>query len=411
MEVSLKSMPGMKNLYLRIVDSLQDKDKQLHSLKRAYIGAFSIIGILSLLGHFVTAHLTSNEKENAEVTFTITNMRSLVDTIVSQATIFKNSGDSFDDNLITTSIDSLKEGRAKVEAYGDEATNAILNDSQFLLNKRISDFIKISDDFLKYKRTNQHTEMSVAYTALTGESSKVLEINLDLALEQYRSDILQEINRAYQLQLGFVGIIIVVLFLEALFIFNPLVKHLEEYHKYLIKLALTDMLTGLNNRRAFMQLANAGIDHFKRHKKPFVLVLMDLDHFKNVNDTYGHKVGDLVLQHYSSLMQKTLRAHDTLGRIGGEEFAIFLPQITAEEALPLIERCRKRVAETPCSYTDGSGEIKSLSYSSSFGAVAVSEGGWTLDELFIRADEQLYKAKEKGRNCVVIHPLGGTKPA
>lgn len=409
MEVSLKSMPGVKNLYLRIVDSLQDKDKQLHSLKRAYICAFSIIAIISTLSHFVTVHLTNNEKENAEVTFTITNMRSLVDTVVSQATVFNVSGDNFDDNLITTSLDSLKEGRAKVESYGDEATNAILNDPQFLLNKRINSFIKITDDFLRYKRTNQRTDAAIAYTALTGESSKVLDINLDLALDQYRTDILQEINRAYELQLGGLAIILFVLFMEAVFIFNPLVKHLEEYHRYLIKLALTDMLTGLNNRRAFMQLANAGIDYYKRHKKPFVLVLMDLDHFKSVNDTYGHKVGDLVLQHYSSLMQKTLRAHDTLGRIGGEEFAIFLPQITAEEALLMIERCRKRVAETPCAYSDGSGETKNLSYSSSFGAVAVTAGEWTLDELFIRADEQLYKAKEQGRNCVVMKSLPDNK--
>ena len=132
---------------------------------------------------------------------------------------------------------------------------------------------------------------------------------------------------------------------------------------------------------------------------------MDLDHFKVVNDTYGHKVGDLVLQHFSTLMQKDLRAHDTIGRIGGEEFAIFLPQTTADEAQPMIERFRKRVAETPCPYIDGNGEARTISYSGSFGAAAVTDGVWTLDTLFIRADEQLYKAKEQGRNCVVIKKL------
>jgi diguanylate cyclase (GGDEF)-like protein len=411
LEVNLKALPALKSVYMSLLDWPQDKDKQLYSLKRAYIGAFSIIAAISILSHIVTAHITSNEKENAKVTVTITHMRSLVETIVSQATVFRTTGDVFDDNLITGSIDALKEDYAKIETYGDDAAADVLQNPRYLLNKRLATFIQMGDDFLKYNRIAKRTEAKVAFDALTGDSSKALEINLDLALEQYRSEILEEIKRDANLQKAGIGIILLVLALEMLFIFNPLVKRLEEYHKHLIKLALTDMLTDLNNRRAFMQLANAGLDYYKRHKTPFVLVLMDLDHFKSVNDTYGHKVGDLVLQHYSDLMKKSLRAHDTIGRIGGEEFAIFLPQITPAEAMPLLERCRKSVAETPCPYIDGNGEKKTLSYTSSFGAVSVSEGQWTLDELFIRADEQLYKAKEKSRNCIVLTSLDKPKPA
>src|ERR1700735_2336687 len=85
MEVNLKSMPAVKNLYLRVSESLQDKDKQLHSLNRAYKGAFIIIATLSVVGHMVTLHITNNQRENAEITFTITNMHALVDTVVSQA--------------------------------------------------------------------------------------------------------------------------------------------------------------------------------------------------------------------------------------------------------------------------------------------------------------------------------------
>jgi len=386
-EPKLKTIPFIKDFFLMFEE--KDKDKQLHSLRRAYIGAFFIIGILTLLSHVVTSHITSNEKENAQVTVMITKMQSMVENIVSQATLFKSSGSSFDDNLLTTAVDNLRTYHAQAAAYGDDAINELLTNQQYLIGKRIDSFTGIVADFLKYRRTNQSTDANIAFTALSGESSKGLQLNLDLALEQYRGDILSEISRASHLQTGGVVIIFVVLLLELFFIFNPLVKHLEEYHKYLIKL---------------------GLDYYKRHKKPFVLVLMDLDHFKSVNDTYGHKVGDLVLQHYSALMQKTLRAHDTLGRIGGEEFSIFLPQISAEEATTLIERCRKAVAETPCPYTDGKGETKTLNYSSSFGAVAVTEGVWTLDELFIAADEQLYKAKEQGRNRVVMTKLSRPVP-
>jgi len=405
MEVRLKSLPALKEFYLSLIYRGQDQDKQLHSLRRAYIGAVAIVALLSILGDVVTVHITSNEKENAEVTATIGNMRGLVETIVSHTLVFKTSADPFDENLIITSLDALKEDRARIEAYGDDATRAIFDNPQYLLGQGINTFIKVTDDFLKYNRTGEKTDAKVAFTALTGGTSKGLEINLDLALDQYRADILEEIQRASYMQKAGVIVILLVLGMEFFFIFNPLLKRLEEYHKHLIKLALTDMLTELNNRRAFMQLANAGLDYYKRHKTPFVLVLMDLDHFKSVNDTYGHKIGDLVLQHYSALMKKSLRAHDTLGRIGGEEFAIFLPQTTSEEALPLVERFRKRIAETPCTFVDAKGESRSLNYSSSFGAVSVADGEWTLDELFIRADEQLYKAKEQGRNCIVLKVL------
>src|SRR4051812_24427503 len=101
-DTNLSSMPGVKGIYLRIVDSLNNKDRQLHSLKRAYIGAFSIIAALSILGHAATIHITNNQRENAQVTFAISNMRSLVDAVESQATVFKASSDSFDDNLVTS---------------------------------------------------------------------------------------------------------------------------------------------------------------------------------------------------------------------------------------------------------------------------------------------------------------------
>ncbi len=405
LEVSLQSVPAVKNLYLRLVETLQDKDKQLERLNKAYVSAFCIIALISILGHLVTAHVTSNQRENAEVTFTITNMRSLVDIIVSQASSFNASGNSFDDDLLTRSIEQLKKECVKTGAYGSDALNRIFHNPEFLLDDNFKKFIDMADDFTKYRRKNQGPEAAAALTVLSGEQSKLLDLSLDRSLDQYRTNVMKDIESSYDLQFAGVVTILLVLLLEATFIFRPLVKHLGEYHRYLIKLALTDMLTGLNNRRAFIQLANAGLDYFNRHKSPFALVLIDLDHFKKVNDTYGHKVGDLVLQHFSALMQKGLRAHDTLGRIGGEEFAIFLPQTTTEEAQPMIERFRKSVAETPCSYTDGNGETKTLNYSASFGIVAVKEGTWTLDDLFIRTDEQLYKAKEQGRNCIVLKNL------
>jgi len=186
-----------------------------------------------------------------------------------------------------------------------------------------------------------------------------------------------------------------------------MIRRIGRYHRNLIRLALIDELTELKNRRAFMQLATAELSLFDRQGQTFALVLADLDKFKTVNDTYGHKVGDEVLKHYSALVTESLRGYDIIGRIGGEEFAIFLPQTGAEQAEKTINRLRERVAQTPCPYTDKFGDSQSLSYTSSFGIVVVSAPGWTLDKLLVEADECLYKSKEEGRNRVTVRVFEG----
>ncbi|MDE2335954.1 MAG: GGDEF domain-containing protein, partial [Alphaproteobacteria bacterium] len=368
----------------RIGHSLQKKDVRLQSLTRAYLTAFSIIALVSILGHVVTAHITSRQRENANVTFMITNLRSLVDAVAAQASTFRATGNSFDDNLLGGVINELKEKLAEIDASGSAAMIAIFHDPRYLLDRNVAAFADMAGNVGIFERTGQTSKAAAALSALT-DKQRILGLNLDQALSQYRASVIDEINRGYNLQLYGVIIILLVLMFEMAFIFRPLVRNLDEYHKSILHLALTDMLTGINNRRAFMQLARAGLDYYKRHKTPFALVIMDLDHFKSVNDTYGHKVGDLVLQHYTTLMRKTLRSHDTLGRIGGEEFAIFLPQTAPEEALMVIERFRKCIADTPCPYTDADGAPQRLPYTSSFGIVAVTQGTWALDELIIKA--------------------------
>ncbi len=405
LNVDLEKIPRNMNFYLRLPESSQTRDAQQQSLTRAYIGAFGIIAALTIVGHALTTYITGNQRENAEITAKMSDVRSLVDVIVSQSVTYKATGNSFDDEFLSESIERIKKEQSTIEARRSDTINGIFHVPPFFLSEKIKNFIATAEEFAREQRTDMRTEAAATLDTLINKTSKILTINLDLALEQYRTDVMKQIEQSYTLQYFSVLTVLAVLLLEAFFIFRPLIARLGQYHRDLIKLALTDMLTGLNNRRAFMQLAYAGLDHFKRHKKPFALILMDLDKFKSVNDIYGHKVGDLVLQHYSMLMHKSLRAHDTMGRIGGEEFAIFLPETGAEESLKIIERFRKRVMDTPCPYVDNNGENKTLNYTSSFGIVTVTEGVWTLDELFVKADENLYKAKDRGRNCVVMEKL------
>ncbi|NTV94446.1 MAG: diguanylate cyclase [Thiobacillus sp.] len=160
--------------------------------------------------------------------------------------------------------------------------------------------------------------------------------------------------------------------------------------------ATLDFLTGIPNRRHFMVQAERELHLGRRHASPFSLVVSDLDHFKSINDRHGHPAGDQVLKHFCAVGRQALRKSDILGRIGGEEFAILLPNTGLTEALVVAERVRKAVAETGLDLGNGT----TLHITGSFGLTAHGDGDRDLDDLLRRADAALYEAKESGRNRV-----------
>jgi diguanylate cyclase (GGDEF)-like protein len=169
------------------------------------------------------------------------------------------------------------------------------------------------------------------------------------------------------------------------------------------RLATLDGLTGTYNRRHFMDLARMGFESARRFGQPFAALMLDVDHFKSVNDRHGHAVGDQVLRALADRCRSTLRSIDVLGRYGGEEFAIVLPGTRRHTgAVQLAERIRQRIADEPIETDAGP-----LSVTVSVGVAGVDDGTLdpvdTLDpgELFKRADAALYEAKQQGRNRVV----------
>jgi len=162
------------------------------------------------------------------------------------------------------------------------------------------------------------------------------------------------------------------------------------------RLAYMDELTGILARRAFLAHAEAAVRTAQRTGRPLSIAIIDLDHFKAINDGYGHAGGDKVLAHFASMVAKNLRSSDTFGRLGGEEFAILCPDTTRSEAVVLLNRLRAKVAESPCPIN---GESMLCTFS-----VGVDEyfKGETLAGLMARADTALYAAKAMGRNRVVM---------
>jgi len=158
--------------------------------------------------------------------------------------------------------------------------------------------------------------------------------------------------------------------------------------------ANTDFLTGLMSRKAWWLQAERCCAHALRTRRPLALMLLDIDHFKQINDALGHAAGDAVLRHFGLLATATLRAGDHVGRVGGEEFGVLFPDMRAEAAMEAAGRLLASVRRTPCSHADGT-----ISYTFSAG-VADWVPGENLQGLYARADRALYAAKAAGRNRV-----------
>lgn len=165
-------------------------------------------------------------------------------------------------------------------------------------------------------------------------------------------------------------------------------------------LAATDALTGLANRRHFLDQMRLALARHQRHDTPTALLMIDLDWFKHVNDQYGHAVGDEVLRHYASYMQASLRRNDLLGRLGGEEFGILLPDTDGAGAFEYAERLRHLSSEHPA-HTQ-SGEVR---VTLSIGVTSFVPHDHDIDLILVRADRALYRAKGKGRDRVELEPV------
>ena len=160
--------------------------------------------------------------------------------------------------------------------------------------------------------------------------------------------------------------------------------------------AVTDQLTGLYNRRAFADMAEKEVGRARRYQRPLALILFDIDHFKNVNDTHGHLVGDQVLRILTEKVTKTTRSTDFVCRYGGEEFIVLMPEARREEALAMAERLREMVSGITVVAPEGT-----LSMTISLGIAALRpEEDETLEGLIDRADKAMYEAKAAGRNTV-----------
>ena len=180
------------------------------------------------------------------------------------------------------------------------------------------------------------------------------------------------------------------------------ITELKKLERELERQAHIDLLTDLNNRRYFMELAEQELARSRRHGEPLSLLMMDLDNFKRVNDTYGHDIGDAALQKLSEVCRDTFRGIDIAGRLGGEEFAALLPETSADQAVEVAERLRQAVEGAAVKLEDGS----LIHFTVSIGVAGFGAKDEKIETVLKRADAALYKAKNSGRNRVCNEGTG-----
>ena len=171
------------------------------------------------------------------------------------------------------------------------------------------------------------------------------------------------------------------------------------YHEEIYQLAVHDPLTDLHNRRHFVEMADREIVQALRHGRPLTLCIIDVDLFKPINDRYGHISGDEVLRRIGALVRQQARSGDIAARIGGEEFALLLPECTLEDAIATAERLRASV-EAARFPLDGEDQRLTIS----IGVATLADGCASRGALMAAADAALYRAKDEGRNRVCRHP-------
>ena len=169
-----------------------------------------------------------------------------------------------------------------------------------------------------------------------------------------------------------------------------------QYHETIYRMTIVDGLTGVHNKRYLMECLEREIPRARRYQRPLSLIMLDIDHFKKVNDTYGHLAGDYALKELCNVIKGRLRPDDVLGRYGGEEFAVVLPETPKEGGAIIAEELRRIIETHPFTF-----EQETIPVTVSLG-IAQLEDGNDVIALIKRADEMLYAAKRGGRNRLVL---------
>lgn len=386
------------------------KKQPVTLLSLAYIVALSIIAGMSVGAHLVVKKVVVEQEESARIVNIAGRQRMLSQRTAlymanyvmgERVEAHKKLKESI--NLFERSHRALTRGDEKLRLQGalPEQVYNIYYREPYNLDQMVKQYIEDVHTILDNVDINLQKNAEIYLKAKTLAEGELLK-TLDLAVKAYEEDAEQKIKKLTQIQAYSILVILIVIVLEAFIIFRPLINRVRRYSQEIEDIAAHDVLTGIKNRRAFLKDAEVELGKAQRYQLSLCYMICDFDHFKNVNDTYGHHIGDEALKHVTKLIEKNLRKSDILGRIGGEEFGILLPHTNEQDGLVVANKIRETIENYALEF-DHEGKTKKLKITTSIGFTVFDlYKDEAVDALYIRADKGLYKAKAAGRNRVVI---------
>ncbi|WP_198670424.1 diguanylate cyclase [Oceanicella sp. SM1341] len=367
-----------------------------HRMTIAYLVGLTLLAVLSSAVHFLLDGVIVQQQDSATVINVAGRQRMLSQRIALLAADMED-GKADARNQMLEAAQAMERAQDALINGGDlgiaralsPAARALYFDGPAPLDAKVRSYLGA---VARYAAGGD--DATGAYTQITRMARSELLPDLDAAVKLFEREAQDDVAWMRTAQKVVLATLLLTLALEAVFIFHPLVRMVRNYAAHLYEMATQDGLTGLPNRRHFMETADRQFQIARRTGQPLAALVLDLDHFKQINDTHGHATGDAVLRHFAEVATRVLRAGDMISRTGGEEFALMLPLMNRSGALTVAEKLRQAIAEQP--------DEALPAITVSVGVSISDPADRSVEELLRRADKALYDAKAAGRNRVSL---------
>lgn len=366
------------------------------NLKNVYVLVFTSLAGWALFAYITTTQIIKNQQNYAHIINVSGKQRVLSQKIALIANRYYETRNEKDKERLISLHENMKADHVHILTMHvkSELTTSIYYEKPKQLNEKVKYFLDVVSSFI------QDDDLSLLYK-IESLSMSLFPI-LNDAVNGFENDSEIKTKKLLDRMLFILVGTLITLILEAVFIVAPSIKHarrkedelnnlVKERTVELEKLSVTDQLTKLYNRRKTDETLSNEIERVKRSNNSFSIILLDIDKFKNVNDTYGHQVGDDVLKSIAKLLMLNVRKVDILGRWGGEEFLIIDAESNPKNVLEFAEKIRKAIEDH---VFEKVGQV-----TCSFGITYYVDGD-TESSILARSDKALYIAKDSGRNCV-----------
>lgn len=397
-------------LHVRFRNPLAPRRAQLLSeryLTAGYVMALSLIAALTIASHLTLNRVLAEHEGSAEIVNVSGRQRMLSQRIASLAAQYRLGSPTAKADLLAA-IGQFEAAHHKLLADSTGAAHTGPNAGAYReiyfggdtpLDGEVATYVDLAR---RVAAMPQDGVSGPVLEQLFREARSPLLAKLDAVVSRHQQDSEQQLSRLEFLQRITLGVVLATLAAEALVIFRPMVRRVTRYARELMRLASTDGLTGTLNRHSFLERGAAELGRAQRRQTTLAVLMLDADHFKRINDTYGHAGGDAALRGLAQAVIGAARASDLVGRLGGEEFALLLPETTEAAALLFAQRLRADVEGMAIPHGD-----RTIRMTVSIG-IAGNRGRERADlaGLLREADAALYEAKAAGRNRVVGAGMG-----